>query len=204
MNNVLKLNFLKRGRPSGMLGLTLDGSRLDGVVLRRTNGALQVQQSFSVTLSLDPLTAAPELSGREIRNHLDAAGVRERNCVVGLPLKWALMAHAEVPQIPEADLPGFLQIEAERGFPCDISTLRYATSVCQLPGGKQYVTFAGVPAAHVDLLEKVLLAARLKPASFTLGLPALQPPKAEASAGVVALTIGDSYVGAQVSAGGGG
>src|SRR5277367_4036051 len=171
MTDWRNLKTLKRQGHSSVLGLALDGSRLEGVVLRRTNESLELQQSFSVTLSLDPLTAAPELAGREIRNHLDAAGVRERNCIVGLPLKWALMAHAEVPQIPEADLPGFLQIEAERGFPCDISTLRYATSVCQLPGGKQYATFAGVPAGHVDLLEKVLLAARLKPASFTLGLP---------------------------------
>ena len=59
-----------------MLGLALDGSKLDGVVLRRTNGALQRLQSFSAQLTLDPLTAAPELVGREIRNQLDAAGVR--------------------------------------------------------------------------------------------------------------------------------
>ena len=77
MVDLLKI-MPKRQRLSSLLGLALDGSRLDGVVLRRTNGSLQVQQSFSVTLSLDPLTAAPELVGREIRNHLEAAGVRER------------------------------------------------------------------------------------------------------------------------------
>ena len=100
-----------------MLGLSLDGSRLEGVALRRTNGALHVQQSFSVSLSLDPLTNDPELVGREIRNHLDAAGVRERQCIVGLPLKWALTTHIEVPELPEADVASFLQIEAERRFP---------------------------------------------------------------------------------------
>jgi hypothetical protein len=118
-------------------------------------------------------------------------------------LKWALMAHAEVPQISEADLPGFLQIEAERSFPCDVSTLRYATSLCQLPGGKQQATFVGFPAAHIDLVEKVLIAAKLKPTSFALGLTALQPPRSETSNGVVALDIGESNVGAQVSVGGG-
>ena len=92
MNNILKINFSRRKKLTGLLGLALDGSRLDGVVLRRTNGSLQVQQTFSVTLSLDPLTAAPELVGREIRNQLDAAGVRERRCVVGVPLKWILTA----------------------------------------------------------------------------------------------------------------
>src|SRR5881296_3308522 len=113
MIDLLKMNRLRRQRLSGLLGLALDGSRLDGVVLRRTNGALQIQQSFSVSLSLDPLTAEAELVGREIRNHLDAAGVRERHCVVGLPLKWALTTHAELQDLPEADIASFLQIEAE-------------------------------------------------------------------------------------------
>ena len=70
--NLTRIDLLKRQRLSGVLGLALDGSRLDGVVLRRTNGALHVQQTFSVSLSLDPLTNDPELVGREIRNHLDA------------------------------------------------------------------------------------------------------------------------------------
>ena len=39
-----KFNFKWRKKLTALLGLTLDGSRLDGVVLRRTNGALQVLQ----------------------------------------------------------------------------------------------------------------------------------------------------------------
>src|SRR4051812_8796175 len=105
MTPMLNISFLKRKRLSSVLGLSLDGSRLEGVVLRRTNGSAQVQQTFSVALTLDPLTAATELVGREIRNHLDAAGIRERHCVVGLPLKWALTTHTEVPEMPEADVP---------------------------------------------------------------------------------------------------
>ena len=72
----------------------------------------RVQQPFSVSLSLDPLTNDPELVGREIRNHLDAAGVRERHCIVGLPLKWALTTHIEVPELPEADI---AELPANRG-----------------------------------------------------------------------------------------
>ena len=123
-----KSKVRSRGRLGSLLGLTLDGSRLEGVVLRRSNGSAQALQSFSVSLSLDPLTAAPELVGREIRNHLDSAGIRERQCIVGLPLRWALTTHAELPQITDADIPGFLQIEAERGFPCDTATLQITPS----------------------------------------------------------------------------
>ena len=42
MNNVLKINFGRHKRLTSVLGLALDGSRLEGVVLRRTNGALQL------------------------------------------------------------------------------------------------------------------------------------------------------------------
>jgi hypothetical protein len=203
MNNVLKLKFGRRKRLTGVLGLALDGSRLEGVVLRCTNGALQLHQSFSVTLALDPLTAAPELVGREIRNHLDAAGVRERHCVLGVPLKWVLTAHTELPPLPEADAASLLELEAERGFPCDIATLLLANSRCPLSTGKQLVTLAAIPNTHLAALEQVLAAAKLKPASFALGLAALQPPAAENSNGVLALAIGESQVSLQITCGGG-
>jgi hypothetical protein len=201
MNNVLKINFGKRNRLTSVLGLALDGSRLEGVVLRRTNGALQLQQTFSVMLSLDPLTAATELIGREIRNHLDAAGVRERHCVVGVPLKWTLTAHTELPPLPDAM--SLLQLEAERGFPCDVATLRLANSRCPLSAGKQHVTLAGIPNSQLAALEQVLAAAKLKPVSFALGLAALQPPVEEVSSGVLALAIGENQVSLQITCGGG-
>ncbi len=201
--NLTETHPVKHRRLSGVLGLALDGSRLEGVALRRTNGALHIQQTFSVSLSLDPLTNDPELVGREIRNHLDAVGVRERQCVVGLPLKWALTTQVEVPTLPEADVPSFLQIEAERSFPCDVETLQVATSRSRSPDGKQYTTLVGIPKNHLALLDQALRAAKLKPISLSLGIAALQPAVAEASNGVLALAIGESHVGLQITAGGG-
>jgi len=227
MNNILKINFSRRKKLTGLLGLAFDGSRLDGAVLRRTNGSFQVQQTFSVTLSLDPLTAAPELVGREIRNHLDAAGVRERRCVVGVPLKWLLTAQTELPPLPETDAASLLQLEAERGFPCDVTTLRLAYSRCRLPAGKQLVTLAGIPNNQLATLEQVLAAAKLKPLSFSPGVTALQAPAAgfgvppsgglaseppdvppkggtpNKENGVLALAIGESQVSLQITGGGG-
>ena len=200
MNNVLKINFAKRKKLTSLLGLSLDGSRLEGVVLKRTNGSLQQQHAFAVTLSLDPLTAAPELVGREIRNQLDAVGVRERHCVVGVPVKWALTAHTELPKLADADAESLLQLEAERGFPSDPATLRLSNSSCPLPGDKQLVTMAGISNGQLATLEQVLAAAKLKPVSFSFGLSALQPP---APGGVLALAIGESQVSLQITSGGG-
>jgi hypothetical protein len=203
MNNILKINFPKRKRLASVLGLALDGSRLEGVALRLVNGSLQVQQSFSVVLTLDPLTAAPELVGREIRNQLDAAGVRERNCIFGLPLKWVLTAHTELPPLPEADAASLLQMEAERGFSSDVETLQLADSRCQLATEKKHVLLAGISSAHIATMEQVLAAAKLKPVKFALGLAALQPPAAKNSDGVLALAVGESTVSLQITCGGG-
>ena len=203
MIDLLNLIPRKRQRLSSLLGLALDGSRLDGVVLRRSNGSLEVHQSFSVSLSLDPLTSDAELVGREIRNHLDAAGVRERHCVVGLPLKWALTTHAEVPDLPEANVASFLQIEAERGFASDVATLHYAASRCHPPGDKQQALLVGIPKNHLELLERALRVAKLKPISFSLGIAALQPPGADTSNGALTLAIGETHVGLQITCGGG-
>jgi len=202
MIDLQKIPGFKRQRPSTVLSLSFDGSHMEGVVLRRTNGSIQQLQSFSTTLSLDPLTADPELVAQEIRNHLDTANVRERNCLVCVPLKWAMTTHTEVPDLPEADVPAFLQVEAERGFHADPETLYFATSQYSL-GDKKHAALFGIPRNHVELLEKVLRAAKLKPLSFSLGLTALQPPAQEKSNCLLALLVGESSVGLQITCGGG-
>jgi hypothetical protein len=205
MKNLLDLSALTDSRKRGgsaMLGLTLDGGRLNAVVVRRTNGSLRIDQSVSKPLSLDPLTDAPELAGREIRTLLDAGGIHEKRLVVGLPLKWALIAQTQVPpQLGEADLPAFLQIEAERNFPCDVATLVLATSMFSTAAGEKYATFVGMPRNHVERLEQVLRCAQLRPVSFSLGLSALQPLSSEE--GTVAFTLGETGLGLQVVARGG-
>lgn len=199
MIDLKNITSLRRQKANSLLGLALDGSRLEGVWLKRTNGSLQMQAAFSVVLSLDPMTNAAELVGREIRNHLDAAEIRERRCLLALPLKWALVAHAAVPELPEADRASFLQIEAERNFPCDVATLSTATSLVKTAAGQQ-ATFVGVAQSQVATLEAVLRAAQLRPEGFALGITALQSP---GEAGVLALTIGEQQVGLQLTCGGG-
>ncbi len=192
-----------RRKLPAMLGLSLEGGRLEGVVLRRANGSLQVQQSFSVPLSLPPLTAAPELVGREIRNHLDVAKIRERHCVFGLPLSWVLTAQVELPELSAEDAASFLQVESERHFPCDPGTLQIVETRTRATGGKAYAQLAGVPLTNLNLLEQVFRAAKLTPVAYALGLSALQPPALERSHGIMALHIGESQVSLQVTWNGG-
>ena len=196
------MDLLRQKRaPSSILGLAFDGGRLEGVFLRRTNGALQVLKNFSASLALNPLTGDPELVGREIRNHLDQAGIRERRCAVCIPLAWALTVQTKVPDLPEADIASFLEIEAERGFPYGPDALSVCHSRCRFGSGEQLATLVAIPRGHLAQLEKALKAAQLKPLSFTLGVVALQ--NAENGAGVLALAMSEHGVDLQVTAGGG-
>ncbi len=197
------MDLIKKKRVSSILGLSLDGSRLEGVVVRRTNGSVTVQKSLNVSLSLDPLTNDPELAGQEIRNHLEKAGIRERTCAVCLPPSWALTLQTKVPDLPEADLASLVQLEAERGFPYSPENLLISSSRVRASAGDHYVTQIAVPREHALQLERVLKAAKLAPIAFSLGMAELQPPGKASSEGMLALHVGESAIHLQISIGGG-
>ena len=193
---------LSRKPPSSLLGLTFDGNRLEGVLVRRKNGSVVAQKNFTATLALDPLTNDPELVGREIRNHLEAAGIRERRVAVNVPLNWVLTISTKLPELPEADVQSFLQIEAERGFPYGLESLLISSSRYRTAAGEQYATQAAVPKDHILRLEKALSAARLKPVTFAVGIAALQSATGGAG-GVLALEVGEKAVALEVLCDGG-
>ena len=153
--NLRNMPGMKKQRLTSVLGLALDGSRLEGAVLRRVNGSLEVGKTFSVSLSLDPLTAEPELVGREIRNHLDAAVIRERFCVFGLPLKWALATQVEVPQLPEADL---LLAFTTSSKPSAVSHSDVTAPLCRFVISHQgnNSPLVGVARNHLQAMEEAL------------------------------------------------
>ena len=111
-----------------------------------------------------------------------------------------LTACTELPPLPEADAASLLQLEAERGFHSDVSTLQLADSRCALAGDKKHVTLAGISKTQIEPLLQVLEAAKLKPISCALGLTALQLPGND---GVLALVIGETNVGLQITCKGG-
>jgi Tfp pilus assembly protein PilN len=194
---------VKNKRPGAVLGLSFDGNRLEGVVLRRTNGSAVIDAEVVAPLSLNPLSHDPELAGREIREVLANAGIRERRCVVCLPLGWTLSLSLEYPTLPEEDVASFLQIEAERGFSTDPATLQLASSRVPLPGGgREHALQIGIPLEHLVRLDAVLRAARLLPVEFSLALPALQGPLPPAG-GAAVIEVQEGTLGLGIIGGGG-
>lgn len=194
--------FLKKQRPSSVLGLALDGNQLDAVVLRR-NGSLRVQQTVSAALALSPLSGDPELVGREIRNHLDQAGIRERRCALSIPPGWLLSTQVKLPDLPEADLASFLQIEGERGFPSGAENLFIVDSRYRLANGEHYATLLAVPRNHLETLQKVLKAAQLKPVTFSPGLATMDYPEKNSGEGALVLALGNQSLNLLVTSGSG-
>ena len=186
-----------------LLGVALEGKGMTACVLRHTGSQLEILKTVQAPLSLDLLSSDPVLAGQEIRNHLDGARIRVSSCVVSVPLKWALTLRAELPPasagLSEADVDSFVAVQAERGFPFPPEELSLAVSRYRTPGGAERVTIVALPAHHVEALRKVFRAARLRPASITLGVSALSASRPD----TVSLLLGENGADLQVSAGGG-
>jgi Tfp pilus assembly protein PilN len=196
------MNAPKKTTATALLGLVLDGSRLDVVAVKRTNGSVEVRHSASATLTLDPLTNEPDLVGAEIQTHLEKAGVRDRRCVVGVPLNWALTLSVKVPAgLAPEDVQSLLAMEAERGFPYAPETLMVAPSLVGPADGERTATLVAIPRDHITRLRDALESIGLRPLSFSLGLAALQPvAESDTAGGVVALQPGEKGVSLQVTA----
>jgi hypothetical protein len=213
MKNFLQLDFRRFARlnrdprlrqpGASLLGLSLDGSRLSGVWVRRTNGSVEIRGSFSITLSLDPQTAEVELVGREIRKQLDAAEIRERRCALCVPASLIHSLSVPLPDLPEEDVQSFLHLEAERGFPFDPESLIIAQSRFTLPSGARGATLAAVPREQVNRLLAVLEAAQLRPCAFAINIAALQSDQPEGAEGVVGVSVGETSLNLLLGLGGG-
>jgi hypothetical protein len=199
------MQLFKRSNLSSILGLTLDGNSLQAVVVRRTNDSIEIAQSLSTQLSLNPLKNEPELCAREIRNLLDKAGISERRCVVGLPLSWALTVTSKVPSnLSAEDLDNLLSLEAERCFPMAVDSLLMGRTTCRGSGNADLqVLQAAVPRSHVDRLMLVLNAAHLKPLSLSFGISSMQLSSKGPAKGSMDLYVGDTSVDMQLSGDGG-
>src|SRR5438105_540894 len=104
----------KQKRLQSVVGLNFSDGRLFACHVVRAKSGLEVTKTAAAALTLDLLHPEPDLVGREIKNHLDAAGIRERNCVVAVPARWVMSQHTKVPELSPEDTASFLQIEAEK------------------------------------------------------------------------------------------
>lgn len=197
------MKWTAKKRLQSVVGLTLTDGQLQAFQMARTKGAITCVKSTSAALVLDVMHPEPELVGREIRNQLEAAGIRERHCVVGLPPAWIMTQQTALPpQLSAEDESSFLQIEAEKGFPCDPSQLQIARSRLS-SGAAVYVTQLGVRTEQLEHLAAVLKGAGLKPVGISLGLATLPEVMTSAGSGRITAVLQPKGATVLVASGGG-
>src|SRR3954462_14661591 len=195
---------MKRKTPNrahSVLGLTLSDGQLNAFHVTRAKSGIEVVKAASADLTLDLLHPEAELIGREIKNHLDAAGIHEKHCVVGIPARWLMTQLTALPEMAAEDAVSFLQLEAEKGFPVDPANLQISRSSQHSTGG-EFVTQLAVRQEQVAQLSAVLRAAGLRPVSYSLGLAALPgavPPAG--SGGRITVAVDPAGVVLLISAG---
>ena len=197
----MKLSLSRRA-PQSVLAVTVVGGRLVAAHAARSKNAVAVLRQVAVPLAVDLLHPEPQLVGREIRNHLDSAQIKERVCVVVLPPEWVMTQHTELPELSPEDTDSLLQIEAEKGFPNSTDELHITRST-QKAGGGRFATQLAVRRDQVARLIEVLRAAGLKPVSCTLGLPMLPDAVPAAGPGRMSLWVEGTGATLMVAAGGG-
>ena len=117
------MNPIRKKQQNSVLGLTLEGRRLESTILRKGREGLQLEPCSGKDLALNPLKDDPVLTGREIRQQLDEVGISERKCIVGLPLEWTLTHLVKLPKVDEEHIAGFIQLQAEKSFPFALDDL---------------------------------------------------------------------------------
>lgn len=196
------MKWIARNRPLSVVGLSVAEGQLRLVHVARTKNAVGVVRTSAAPLTLDLLHPESELVAREVRNHFEAAGIRERHCVVALPPAWVMTQHALVPDLSPEDLASLLQIEAEKGFPCDPDELQIARSPHR-SAEHRFVCQLAVRKDQLDRLAGVLRGAGLKPLSFSLGLAVLPGAMGTAAEGCLTLVVEPKGASLLVAAGGG-
>jgi hypothetical protein len=189
-------------RLQSILGLAIVDGQLRAAHVARAKNAIAVLRSTTAPLALDLLHPEPELVGREIKNHLEAAHIRERHCIVALPPAWVMSQHGVVPELSPEDTASLLQIEAEKGFPCGPDELQIARSAHRSTT-ERFVTQLAVRQEQVARLSEVLKSAGLKPVSYTLGLAALPGAVGPAGSGRITLLLEPKGATLLIAAGGG-
>ncbi len=189
MIDTQKLIQRLRRPPSSVLALSMEGRHVAAAVLRQAKGTIEVVTRHLGRLPDEADLADATAVGKALRNLLDGASIRERQCVWALPCSEVLTTQTLVPAIDEADVDSLLQLEAEKGFHGDVSASRVAGSRCRLPDGQHWVTLATISPARHEILRRVMEAARLKYLGLSPAITDLVAARTSDAAGCLDLTV---------------
>ncbi len=164
------MNISMPSKSASVLGLSFEGDWVTAASVTRAGNRAIVEQIGRWQMALDALSSDPQLVAREIKDELEVRGIREKRCVVCLPLKWALTIRVDLPDIEGDDLDSFIALRAEREFPFAPDELALASSLHGIGGDSPGALVAAMPANHIDTITTICKAAQLRLVGITVGI----------------------------------
>ena len=166
--------MIRRNKKSdAILAIGLEEHLAGAAVVEQSGGARVLGAAASFSMSLNLLKDAPDLVGSELRQHLDAAHIHVKRCILCVPARWLLCAQVPIPELPEQDIPGYIELQAERQFPLAGDEIVYAASQYQTPDGVRGATLLALPLNRLQKLQALARAARLEVIGVTSPVAAL-------------------------------
>ncbi len=160
----------KRLQACSVVALTLEAGQMTVGVVRSEGSDGRRVTPFTVPVGAEEVFRNPEKAGQALAAALEAAGVREKRCVVCVPPDWALSASTELPAVSTEDLRGYLELRAEREFSLPPGEMRLAFCPYDLPGGQRRATLAAITSKRLQAVEKMAQAAGRQAVSVSLAL----------------------------------
>ena len=193
---------MKSKRLTSLLGIEIEGNTFSAVQIRQKSGKIHIERTLDMTLSLDLLSDDPKLVGREILDSLATADIREKRCIVCVPLNWILSTNIDMPDLTPEDREDYISVQAERKFPFSPEEIAISTSQYLSPDGSQSMLIAGIPQNRLSALEKVLRAAKLKVQSITTSIASLAGEIEQKNQGSINLRFNEYGVDMTITLGG--
>jgi hypothetical protein len=187
------MNLFPTRRPSALLGLAWSEDQLHLTLVHRARGTITVGPGFTLPFAAAGLAPAdPVAAGADLRAQLLVAGCRPRACVAAVPPGWIMAATVLLPDLAPADLPAFVELTAERKFPCPPEELQITRSLVRV-GPVTLLTLLAVRKTSLDLLARLLTAAGLKPLGLTFALPLLDEVAPTGNTGSLTLVLDQQH-----------
>jgi hypothetical protein len=168
------------------LGIALGDRSLTVAEVQSGHGRYEVGRVAEFTFPAGVGLQQPEQLGAALSQFLHDQGFTAKSAVFGLPAKWVLSKHKEVPAADENVLNETLRIQAEGEFSPELKDLVYEYA----GGSAGSVLLMAVPGRYVEGAAKVAEAARLQAVGVTPSAAALGAATAGINGEAMVLSVG--------------
>ncbi len=168
------MNLPWKKKAASVLGIAFDGGLLRVAALRQNGVGLRVVGQVREELALDPWKDAPADVGAALKIALERAELREKQCVIGIPVEWTLTNLIHLPAVDEADVRDYLDMQIEKSFPFSPDDLAISISRFQAGLDDDYALVTAVQNKHIHRLGEIVRAAGLRAVGFSLAFEAIE------------------------------